>query len=97
MPILPSAKKRLRRDRRVTRLNLAAKEKVKAIIKTIRDFVKQGKIEEAKKEYPKAQKLIDKAAKKHLFHKNKAARKKSQLAKLIAGSQKPQSKTTASK
>ncbi len=97
MPILPNAKKRLRRDRKVARFNLAAKDRVKAIIKTIRDFVKQGKLEEAKKEYPKAQKLIDKAAKNRLLHKKKAAHEKSQLAKLLYGSNKSQPKTTESK
>jgi len=83
MPILPNAKKRLRRDRRKARYNLAAKNKVKAIIKTIRDFVTSGEVEKAKKELPKAQKIIDKAAKKNIVHKKNAARKKSRLAKLV--------------
>lgn len=83
MPILPNAKKRLRRDRRKARYNLAAKNKVKAIIKTVRDFVTSGEVEKAKKELPKAQKIIDKAAKKNIVHKKNAARKKSRLAKLV--------------
>lgn len=85
MPILPNAKKRLRRDRRKARYNLEAKNKVKAIIKTVRDFVTSGEVEKAKKELPKAQKIIDKAAKKNIVHKKNAARKKSRLAKLVGG------------
>lgn len=86
MPILPNAKKQLRKDKRKASLNLEAKNKVKSIIKTIRGFVDSGKIDEAKKELPKAQKIIDKAAKKNLIHKKNAARKKSKLTKLINGS-----------
>lgn len=97
MPILPNAKKRLRRDRKKMRVNLAAKDRVKAIIKAIRDFVQQGKLEEAKKEYPKAQKMIDKAAKNNLIPKKRAAHKKGQLARLIAGPKKSEPKIAASK
>ena len=85
MPILPNAKKQLRKDKRKARLNLDAKNKVKSIIKTIRGFVDSGKVDQAKKELPKAQKIIDKAAKKNLIHKKNAARKKSSLARLIKG------------
>ncbi|MFC1651990.1 30S ribosomal protein S20 [Patescibacteria group bacterium] len=97
MPILPNAKKQLRKDKRKTRLNLEAKDKVKSIIKTIRGFVDSGKIDEAKKELPKAQKIIDKAAKKNLIHKKNAARKKSSLTRLVNGAGKKEASKPKSK
>ncbi len=97
MPILPNAKKRLRRDRRKARYNLEVKNRVKAIIKTVRDFVTSGEVEKAKKELPKAQKIIDKAAKKNIVHKKNAARKKSRLAKLVSGAGKKKAPKPKSK
>ncbi len=92
MPILPNAKKRLRRDRRKTTQNLRIKNKVKTIVKSIREFVKEGKFDDAKKELPNAQKAIDKAAKSNIIHKKNADRKKSRLMGFIKRSE--QEKTT---
>jgi small subunit ribosomal protein S20 len=72
MPVLKSAIKKLRQDRKRRVLNLNLKETVKAALK----LAKKSKTPEAIK---KAQSLLDRAAKKHLFHKNKAARLKSNL------------------
>ncbi|MBI2036468.1 30S ribosomal protein S20 [Candidatus Microgenomates bacterium] len=75
MPIIKSAIKKLRQDRKRTKINRAKKENLKELIKK----AKKSKTAEAVK---KAQSAIDKAAKTHLIHKNKAARLKSALSKL---------------
>jgi len=50
----------------------------------MKKLVGGGKLSEAKALLSKAYAAIDKAAKMNTFHKNTAARKKSQLAKLTA-------------
>ncbi|MBI1919400.1 30S ribosomal protein S20 [Candidatus Microgenomates bacterium] len=76
MPILKSAIKKLRQDRKRTKINRIKKDALKELIKK----AKKSKILEAVK---KAQSAIDKAAKTHLIHRNKAARLKSRLSKLV--------------
>jgi len=80
MPITQSAKKALRQSIKRNRVNRRAKDKVK---KAIKEFKAKPTKEGLKKAFSK----IDQAIKKNLTHKNKAARLKSQLAKLL--SQKP--------
>ncbi|HEX8462988.1 MAG TPA: 30S ribosomal protein S20 [Abditibacterium sp.] len=74
MPNLPSAKKRLRQDEKKRLRNQAAKTRIKT---------------EVKKALAGADNLavsvIDRAAAKGIIHKNAAARKKSRLAKRLAG------------
>ena len=75
MPVIKSAKKKLRQDKK----RQARNEKLKNLYK--------GLIKDSKKN-PKEETIritvstIDKAAKHHLIHKNKAARLKSSLSKL---------------
>lgn len=76
MPIIKSAKKKLRKDKKRTKLNLIYKEDYKKTIKKLKKNKKTEFLEEA---YSK----IDKAAKKGIIHKNKAARLKSKVAKLF--------------
>ncbi len=76
MPILKSAIKKLRQDRKRTKINRIKKDALKELIKK----AKKSKILEAVK---KAQSAIDKAAKTHLIHRNKATRLKSRLSKLV--------------
>ncbi len=52
-------------------------------------LIEDGKKAEAAKLYPQVQKAIDMAVKKNMLHQNNAGRKKSQLAKLIAGASAP--------
>lgn len=83
MPVIKSAKKKLRQDKKRTLQNgkqeSALKELVKAARKNPTDKTVQS-----------VQKAADKAVKKHLLHKNKAARLKSSLAKLLSGKGTPQ-------
>lgn len=80
MPNHKSAKKRIRQDEVRCLRNKIMKKKVKTLSKKI--LLSQE--EEKKKELlNKAYSAIDKAAKKNIYHKNKAARLKSKLAKKI--------------
>ena len=75
MPILKSAKKSLRVSKRKNIVN----RKVKSQVKTAIDQVIKDPNQE---NLSKASSKIDRAVKKNLIHKNKAARVKSRLAKL---------------
>lgn len=84
MPIIKASIKDLRKSRKHRAINLVLKNKVKDSIKEIKKIIAGGKRDEAVKKLPEVVSLIDKAAKKNLFHKNNAARKKSALAHLLA-------------
>jgi len=76
MPITESAKKALRQSKRRAVFNKRLKKRAK---KMIQAFKKGPTVERLKKSYS----ALDKAAKKNVFHKNKTARLKSQLAKKL--------------
>ena len=86
MPLLKHAKKKLKQDKKRTALNKKVKVTFKAAVKKAREIKSAKTVSEAFK-------AIDKAAKANLMHKNKAARIKSSLSKLIAGA-KSSTKTT---
>ena len=73
MPIIKSAKKRVRVARKATVRNVKTKRSLKAALKSF-----LGKSTAAS--HSKAQSALDTAAKKGVMHKNKVARKKRQLA-----------------
>jgi ribosomal protein S20 len=73
MPIIKSAKKRVRQTRKATSRNASTKRSLRSALKSF------GKKPSASS-HAKAQSKLDKAAKKGLVHKNKVARKKRQLA-----------------
>lgn len=74
MPQTSSAKKRMRRDERKTIVNVRRKRSLKELIKKARET----KTAEAVR---LAVAAVDKAVKNNIFHRNKAARVKSQLTK----------------
>ena len=80
MPILKSAKKRVRTSNKAAVRNSKTKRGLKGALKSFHSAVTGGKKDSAKLQ-SKAQSAIDTAAKKGVMHKNKAARKKSQVAK----------------
>ncbi len=84
MPIIKSAKKRLKQSEKRRSLNLRYKNQMKLVVKQIRDLLKEKKKSEAKKLLPEAYKKIDKAAKAGVIKKNTASRKKSRLTKALA-------------
>lgn len=84
MPIIKSAKKRMRQEvvRKVR--NFAMRRKLKTTIKSFVTMVKDGKTEEAMQALPGLQKVIDTADKKNLMHWRTAARKKALYSKMLA-------------
>ncbi len=79
MPVTKQARKKLRKDRRREIKNQILKSGFKKTIKNTRKTPTVKKLASASK-------VIDKAAKKGIIHKNKAARIKSRLAKLASTS-----------
>lgn len=77
MPVIKSAKKKLKVDRKRESANKKAEANI--------DFViKKAQAKPTSESIQKAFKAIDKGVKKDIFHKNKASRIKSRLSKLIA-------------
>ena len=76
MPVIKSAKKKLRQDKKRTAQNKKIKD-------TLKEVVKKAKKTPSEKAIREAVKTVDKAAKKNIIHKNKAARIKSALSKLL--------------
>jgi small subunit ribosomal protein S20 len=77
MPITKSALKALRRDKRKTAINRPIKSRIKSSL----DQVTESK---AAKDLSIAFSAIDKALKRHLIHRNKAARLKSKASKIVS-------------
>lgn len=75
MPIIKSAKKKLRKDKKRTKHNREIKDLMKEAIKI-------AKTKKTEATITKAISIVNKAAKRNIIHKNKAARLTSVLAKL---------------
>lgn len=96
MPIIKSAKKRVRVTRKATARNSRTKRNMKTAVKSLRAKPTQESLQ-------KAQSAVDTAVKKGILHKNKAARKQRQLAaeakaagvKLTKKTSKPAAKTAS--
>jgi len=80
MPIIKSAKKRVRVAKKNAIRNNKTKRNVKTAVRALGAAL-QSKKTTSQKELSQAQSAIDTAVKKGIISKNKAARKKSQLAK----------------
>ncbi len=80
MPIIKSAKKRVRVASKATARNTKTKRTFRGAIKAFQASLTSAS-KDASKTLSQAQSSIDTAVKKGVIHKNKAARKKSQLAK----------------
>lgn len=78
MPIIKSAKKRVKVARKATVRNVKTKRTLKGAIKAFHAAITGGK--KTSESHSKAQSELDKAVKKGVVSKNKAARKKKQLA-----------------
>ncbi len=76
MPVLPNAKKALRSSQHKAKQNQVVRGAARTAIKKMRQDPTQANLTEAYKK-------IDKAAKKGVYHQNKAARLKSRLAQLL--------------
>lgn len=76
MPVIKSAKKKLRQDKKREKAN-------KILRNAFRNAIREAQKSKTSEKIIKAVKLVDNAAKKKLIHKNKAARIKSSLSKLV--------------
>ena len=83
MPIIKSAKKALRQNIRRRKINLKRKAELKSVIKQYKKLIAAGEKDKIKEYLTQVYKKLDKAAKTNLIKKNKAARLKSRLSKLI--------------
>ncbi len=97
MPIIKSAKKRVRVASKAASRNSKTKRNLKTAVKSLQSAIKGGKASDS--HLKKAHSAIDTAAKKGVIHKNKAARKKSQAAKAAktAGAKKTVAKKAPAK
>jgi small subunit ribosomal protein S20 len=75
MPVTKQARKKLRKDRKREIKNDSLRSSYKKAVKNTKKSATPKKLSEAAK-------VIDKAAKRGIIHRNKAARLKSRLAKL---------------
>lgn len=97
MPIIKSAQKQMRQTKTRTVRNKVAKDAYKTKIKEIKKGIGVLDSKKLQEKISESYKLIDKAAKKNILHKNAAARKKSQIAKLVKEGKKVKTEKKASK
>jgi small subunit ribosomal protein S20 len=83
MPNIKSAKKRMRSNAKKTEINTLVTSSMRTAIKKFEKEVKAGNKEEASNNLNIAVQRIDKAMSSGLVHKNKAARLKSRLSKMM--------------
>lgn len=83
MPHTPSAKKAIRQDAKRRLRNRATKKAIKLQVKKVTEADKSVSLEALRAELLVAIKKLDKAAARRVIHPNTAARKKSQLARLL--------------
>lgn len=80
MPTTPSAKKRLRQSEEREKRNKSVRSRIRTTTGKLRSA---DSLEEAEELLDELYAALDRAAGKNVMHPNKAARKKSQLAKLV--------------
>ena len=86
MPNIQQQKKRVRIAARQRLENLRYRSTIKTLTKRLETAVEAGDADAVTTERRNLEKLIDRAAARGALHKNAAARKKSQAAKLVSGS-----------
>ena len=82
MPRIKSAKKAMRKSRSAQERNRRRRSQLRTAVKKVRAA---GNAQEAQAALVEATRLLDRAGRKNLVHKNTASRTKSRLAKLVAG------------
>lgn len=78
-----SAIKKMRQDEKRRIRNKSYKTRVKSVVKEVETALNDQNREAAEQAFQNAVSVIDRVASKGIIHKNKAARKKSRLAKKI--------------
>ncbi|HEY8999466.1 MAG TPA: 30S ribosomal protein S20 [Candidatus Saccharimonadales bacterium] len=95
MPIIKSAKKRVRTAEKAAVRNSKTKRTLKGAVKAFGKALTGSDKKAVKETQSKAQSALGKAAKKNVMHKNKVARKQSQLAKAAKAHAGTEAKTSA--
>ena len=85
MPNIKQQKKRVRSTARERLENLHYRSTVKTLSRRLEDAVRSGQAERAAAEHRELVRWIDRAAARGSLHRNAAARKKAQAARLVAG------------
>lgn len=80
MPIIKSAKKRVKVAAKARARNMRTKRALRAALKAYAAAVESGKAADIQKTQSEAMSALDTAVKKAIIHKNKAARQKAALA-----------------
>jgi small subunit ribosomal protein S20 len=83
MPHTKSAKKNLRKSEKRRLRNRTVKKTLKTHVKRVLAVAAEGTPEKLKEEFRLAVRKLDKAAAKRIIHPNQAARRKSQLARVL--------------
>lgn len=82
MPNIKGSEKRMRQQRKRAERNRAQRSRMKTAIKRV---MTATSADEATAAYRETVAILDRYASRRLIHPNKAGRKKSQLAKVVAG------------
>jgi len=82
VPRLKSAKKAMRKSRTANERNRARRSQLRTALKRVKSAASAKEAQEA---YKEAARLLDRAGRKNLIHRNTASRAKSRLAKMVAG------------
>ena len=99
MPVIKSAQKQMRQAKTKMARNRAVKDAYRTKVKEVKKGIGVLDARALQEKLSESYKLIDKAAKKNILHKNAAARKKSKLAKMVkeGGKVKSEKKAAAKK
>jgi small subunit ribosomal protein S20 len=85
MPNIDQQKRRVRSAARQRLDNLRYRSAAKTLFRRLEDAVAAGDAERAAADHRELVRVLDKAAAERALHPNKAARKKAQAARLLAG------------
>lgn len=85
MPLIKSAIKKMKQDVRKTRRNNVFRNRLVTRMKELEKAVHDKQVDKLPELLKGAYSIIDTAQKKNLIKKNNAARKKSRMARLVAG------------
>ena len=83
MPVIKSSKKRARQAVKKTARNNHLKKSIRLASQALEAKLAAGKKTEIANAQAKINSLLDTASKKNIFHKNKVARRKSQISKAV--------------
>ncbi|MDA1060713.1 MAG: 30S ribosomal protein S20 [bacterium] len=83
MPVIKSAKKRMKQNVTRRARNFPVRSELKTLIKKELQFIKDGSLADAEKLLPSVFSIIDTACKKKIIHPNNADRKKSRVARAL--------------